>query len=122
MAAVSLQKFIRFREARDTPKPFLEHVEDLRTMVIRMAVALAVGMLLAFAFRSQLAAFAQAPLLAVDPSRIDNLQSLGVADSMTISLKLSFYAGLIFAFPALLYFLAEFVLPALTSRERCRSW
>ena len=115
---MSLRKFIEFRDGRDTPKPFLEHVEDLRTMIVRMTIALGIAMSLAFAFRSQIASFVQAPLLAVDPSRTDNLQSLGVADSMTISLKLSFYAGLVIAFPALLYFLAEFILPALTGRER----
>jgi sec-independent protein translocase protein TatC len=115
---VSLQKFLRFRDERDTPKPFLDHVEDLRRMVMRMAVALGICMVCAFIFRGQLASFVQAPLLAVDPSRIDNLQSLGVADSMTISFKLAFYAGLVISFPVLLYFLAEFVLPALTARER----
>jgi sec-independent protein translocase protein TatC len=115
---VSLKKFLEFRDERDTPKPFLEHVEDLRGMVVRMAIALGICMVGAFLFRGQLAAFVQGPLLAVDPSRIENLQSLGVADSMTISLKLAFYAGLIISFPALLYFLAEFVLPALTVRER----
>lgn len=115
---MSLQKFIKFRDERDTPKPFIDHVEDLRRMVVRMAVALGVCMVFAFVFRGQLASFVQAPLLAVDPSRIDNLQSLGVADSMTISLRLAFYAGLIISFPVLLYFLAEFVLPALTLRER----
>jgi len=117
-AAVSLEKFIKFRDARDTPKPFLDHVEDLRRMVVRMAITLGICMVFAFVFRGQLASFVQAPLLAVDPSRADNLQSLGVADSMTISLKLAFYAGLVISFPVLLYFLAEFVLPALTSRER----
>lgn len=115
---MSLQKFLRFRDERDTPKPFLDHVEDLRRMVMRMAVALGICMVCAFIFRGQLASFVQAPLLAVDPSRIDNLQSLGVADSMTISFKLAFYAGLVISFPVLLYFLAEFVLPALTARER----
>jgi sec-independent protein translocase protein TatC len=115
---VSLEKFLKFRDGRDTPKPFLDHVEDLRRMVVRMAIALGICMVFAFVFRGQLAAFVQAPLLAVDPTRIDNLQSLGVADSMTISLKLAFYAGLVIAFPVLLYFLAEFVLPALTARER----
>ena len=108
---VSLQKFIKFRDERDTPKPFLEHVEDLRGMVVRMALALGICMILAFVFRGQLASFVQAPLLAVDPGRVDNLQSLGVADSMTISFKLAFYAGLVVSFPVLLYFLAEFVLP-----------
>jgi sec-independent protein translocase protein TatC len=115
---VSLQKFIKFRDERDTPKPFLEHVEDLRGMVVRMALALGICMILAFVFRGQLASFVQAPLLAVDPGRVDNLQSLGVADSMTISFKLAFYAGLVVSFPVLLYFLAEFVLPALSARER----
>lgn len=115
---MSLRKFLKFRDDRDAPKPFLEHVEDLRRMVVRMAVALGAAMGAAFIFRAQIAAFVQAPLLAVDPTRADNLQSLGVADSMTISLKLAFYAGLIISFPALLYFLAEFVLPALTRREQ----
>ena len=115
---MSLRKFLEFRDGRDTPKPFLDHVEDLRKMVVRMAIALGVCMAAAFLFRADIAAFVQGPLLAVDPSRADNLQSLGVADSMTISLKLAFYAGLVVSFPILLYFLAEFVLPALTSRER----
>jgi sec-independent protein translocase protein TatC len=35
-----------------------------------------------------------------------------------ISLQLAFYAGIVLSFPFLLYFLAEFVLPALTSKER----
>lgn len=115
---MSLQKFLNFRDSRDTPKPFLDHLEDLRRMVVRMAIALGVSMLVAFIFRGQLAEFIQAPLLAVDPSRVDNLQSLGVADSMTISLKLAFYAGLVISFPVLLYFLAEFIMPALTKREQ----
>jgi len=85
---------------------------------VRMAIALGICMVFAFIFRGQLAAFVQAPLLAVDPTRIDNLQSLGVADSMTISLRLAFYAGLVISFPILLYFLAEFVLPALSKSER----
>lgn len=115
---MSLKKFLDFREARDTPKPFLDHLEDLRTMIIRMAATLFVAMIGAFFFRSPIASFVQGPLLAVDPTRQDNLQSLGVADSMTISLELSLYAGLVLSFPVLLYFLAEFVMPALSARER----
>jgi len=115
---VSLRRFLEFRDGRDTPKPFLDHLEDLRMMIVRMAIALGVAMTLGFVFRSEIASFVQAPLLAVDPSRADNLQSLGVADSMTISFKLAFYAGLILSFPVLLYFLAAFILPALTGRER----
>jgi sec-independent protein translocase protein TatC len=107
-----------FREIRDEPKPFLEHLEDLRGLLIRIAAALGLGMLISFAFRTTLAAIVQRPLSAVAPDRAANIQSLGVADSFTISLELSFYAGIILAFPAILYFLARFVLPALTRSEQ----
>ena len=41
-----------------------------------------------------------------------------MADPLTIAIELSFYAGLVMAFPFLVLFLAEFVLPALTQKER----
>lgn len=110
-------RFFDFRET-DQPKPFLEHIEDLRGTIIKMAIALAAAMGICFAFRSTLADIVQGPLRAVDPERAANLQSLGVADSFTISLELAFYGGIILAFPFLLYFLAEFVLPALTPKEK----
>lgn len=102
----------------DVPKPFLEHLEDLRRMIIKTAVVLGLAMTLCFAFRSQIAAFVQQPLVAVDPTRAANLQSLGVADSFTISLELAFFGGLVLAFPFILVFLAEFILPALTAGEK----
>lgn len=115
---MALKKFLDFRDGRDIPKPFLDHLEDLRTMIVRMAIVLCLAMTAAFFLRAEIAAFVQAPLLAVDPARQGNLQSLGVADSMTISLQLAFYAGLIASFPVLLYLLAIFVFPALSGRER----
>ena len=102
----------------DEPKPFLDHLEDLRMMIVKMVATLGAAMLVAFFFRTQLADLLQRPLIAVDPSRLNNLQSLGVADSMTISFGLSFYAGIVLAFPLLLVFLAQFVVPALTKVER----
>ncbi|MEO6848773.1 MAG: twin-arginine translocase subunit TatC [Chthoniobacterales bacterium] len=107
-----------FRETGDTSKPFLDHLEDLRRMLIKSIVVLAVFMMLGFTFRSQIARFVQHPLAAVNPKSVDNLQSLGVADSMMISFDLAFYAGIVLAFPFLLYFLAEFILPGLTPREK----
>jgi sec-independent protein translocase protein TatC len=37
---------------------------------------------------------------------------------MTISLQLAFYAGIVLAFPFLIYFAGSFVLPALTPQEK----
>jgi sec-independent protein translocase protein TatC len=115
---MSVQRFFNFREVRDDPKPFLTHLEDLRGTLIKIALALGLGMMLSFMFRTELAAIIQRPLIAVDPSRAANLQSLGVADSFTISLELAFYGGLVIAFPFILFFLAQFVLPALTPTEK----
>lgn len=115
---LSLERFFAFRNRGDEPKPFLSHIEDLRFMIIKIAAALVAGMLLSFVFRTELASLVQHPLVTVDPQRAANLQSLGVADSFTISLELSFYAGLVLSFPLIVIFLAEFILPALTPKEK----
>ncbi|MFZ4116466.1 MAG: twin-arginine translocase subunit TatC [Chthoniobacterales bacterium] len=111
-------KFFSFRETDEEPRPFLEHVDDLRKMVIKIAVTLVLAMVGSFFFRGFLAALIQRPLLLVDPTRVGSLQSLGVADSMTISLELSFYAGFILSLPLLLFFVAEFLFPALHQAEK----
>ena len=112
------EKLFEFRNRGDTPKPFLSHIEDLRFTIVKVAIALVGGMVLCFAFRDKIAAFIQHPLAQIDPNRAANLQSLGVADSFTISLELSFYGGIVIAFPLIVIFLAEFLLPALTPKEK----
>ena len=113
-----LERLFAFRNRGDVEKPFLSHIEDLRFTIVKIAIALVAAMVACFAFRDKLAAVVQRPLVAVDPSRAANLQSLGVTDSFTISLELSFYGGMVLAFPFIVYFLAEFVLPALTPKEK----
>jgi sec-independent protein translocase protein TatC len=110
----------KFREGDngEAVKPFLDHLEDLRWVIIKMAVSLGVAMLLAFCFRTVLVHIMQAPLKAIDPRLVQSLVSLGVADSMTISFQLAFYAGIVVAFPFLIYFAGQFVLPALTPGEK----
>jgi sec-independent protein translocase protein TatC len=115
-------RLFKFRELHDEAKPFLAHIEDLRLMVIKMAVALVAAMILSFCFRAQMFHIIQAPLLAVDPAQFTNPQTLGVVDPLTISLEMSFYAGIVLSFPFLLYFFAQFVLPALTEKERRHIW
>ena len=111
------RRFFDFREMRDEPKPFLDHIEDLRKMLVKMLVVLGVMMGAAFAFQRAVVAVIERPLLAIDPDRT-SLTNFGVADPLTIAIELSFYAGLVMAFPFLVLFLAEFVMPALTQKER----
>ena len=116
---MALRNFFKFREVPDseTAKPFLEHLEDLRWTIVKMAIALFVAMIVCFFFREALVSIMQRPLHKVDP-QIGALRALGITDSITISFSLAFYAGIVVSFPLLLYFAAEFVLPALTSMEK----
>jgi sec-independent protein translocase protein TatC len=111
------RRFFDFREMSDEPKPFLDHIEDLRKMLIKMLVVLGVMMGVAFAFQKTIVEIIERPLLAFDPDRA-SLTNFGVADPLTIAIELSFYAGLVMAFPFLMLFLAEFILPALTAKEK----
>jgi sec-independent protein translocase protein TatC len=114
-----LRNIFKFRELpdSDTAKPFLEHLEDLRWTIVKMAITLIGAMIICFAFRSSLVQVMQRPLHQIDP-KIGALRALGITDSITISFHLAFYAGIVLSFPLLLYFLAEFVLPALTALEK----
>jgi sec-independent protein translocase protein TatC len=116
---MALRDVFKFRELpeSETSKPFLEHLEDLRWAVVKMAITLVLAMLVCFAFRSLLVRVMQAPLHDVDP-QVGALKALGITDSIVISFHLAFYAGIVVSFPLLLYFLAEFVLPALTAVEK----
>src|SRR3979411_1547250 len=116
---MGLRDVFKFRDLpeSETSKPFLEHLEDLRWTVVKMAITLLVAMVLCFAFRSALVQIMQRPLHDIDPS-VGALRALAITDSFTISFRLAFYAGIVLSFPLLLYFIAEFVLPALTALEK----
>lgn len=116
---MGLRDIFKFRDVpeSESSKPFLEHLEDLRWTIVKMAIALIIAMVLCFAFRTSLVQIMQRPLRDIDQS-IGALRAMGVTDSFTISFRLAFYAGIIVSFPILLYFLAEFVLPALTAMEK----
>ena len=115
-----LSTIFKFREGEqgEAVKPFLDHLEDLRWVIVKIAASLGIAMLLAFCFRTQLVHILQGPLKSIDPKLLKSLVSLGVADSMTISFQLAFYAGIVIAFPFLIYFAGQFVLPALTPPEK----
>src|ERR671934_1975327 len=116
---MALRDIFKFRELpeSETSKPFLEHLEELRWTIVKMATTLAAAMIVCFGFRSTLVRIMQAPLAEVGQQAAE-LRALGITDSIVISFHLAFYAGIVISFPLLLYFLAEFVLPALTAVEK----
>ena len=113
-----LDRLFQLREEPDEPKPFLQHLEELRAMLLKMAAALFVCMGSGLTFQKDLVRLMEEPLNQIDPGLVSKLQNLGVIDPITISFSLAFYAGIVFSFPLLLFFLAQFVLPALTRKEK----
>src|SRR5580658_9483306 len=116
-----LDKIFKFREGEENPeavKPFLDHLEDLRWMLVKIAFTLVIGMGVAFAFRGPLVGVVQRPLNQIDPHLVDRLQVLSVTDPLIIIFEVSFYAGIVITFPILLFYVAQFVIPALNQRER----
>jgi len=100
-------------------KTFWEHLEDLRWMLIKMAGAMGVSVIACFVFAKPLLTLIILPL-----DRVTNgnpkpyLRTLEVMGGLTLSMQLALYAGIIVACPLLLWFLGQFLLPALTRLER----
>ena len=59
-----LQKVIQLREKAhpDHEKPFLEHLEDLRTMITRIVITLVIAMIACFAYNNKLMEFFRKPV------------------------------------------------------------
>lgn len=113
-----LSKLFSIREQSDGDivKPFLDHLEDLRVMLMKMLLTLGCGTALAFTVRKQIMALLLKPLQSEHNDL--HLVEFDLTSPFMISLKLSFYAGIVISFPFLLWFLAGFVLPALTRKEK----
>lgn len=104
-------------------KPFLDHLEDLRVLILKILAAWGAASLLAFVLAGRVLAVVQWPLVRMVrewglPEGEFVLRSLSPPEVFLISLRLSILAGLIVALPLILYFLSRFLLPALKPEEK----
>ncbi len=102
----------------DTEKPFLDHLEDLRGVLLRSLAALAVGMAICLPLSPLIFKALRHPLVAGAPAQAQLLQSLDVAGAFTLMFKVAFWFGLVLSLPLLIYLWGSFVLPALTAAEK----
>jgi len=103
---------------RPDEMPFLDHLDELRTRIIRSLIALVIGVSIAFwlANRIDILGILVAP---IEPLLGDGkLKYLSPTDPFFITMKLAFYGGLLLSAPILIYQLWSFVSPALLPRER----
>lgn len=102
----------------DIPKPFLEHLEDLRRTILAAAGLLALGMAAALPLAPLLLKILRAPLSGITDRPAEFLRSLEIAGGFSIALRLTFWAGLLLAAPFIVLVLARFIFPALRAAER----
>lgn len=103
-------------------KPFLEHLEDLRKVILQCAASVAVGSLIGLLGIGQVMKILQWPLQQAqkDPAHpiVISLLALQVTDPMTVTLQVGLGAGILLCLPFLLYFIGQYLLPALQPQER----
>lgn len=100
----------------DNPQSILAHLEELRWRIVKIAIAVVVGAIVAFVFANQLREFLEAPFYDAVPD--NEFQALKVAEEWGVLMRISMFGGVILASPVVLFQLWAFINPALTSRER----
>src|SRR5688500_13006767 len=114
MADEPLQTIPDEEEEGGPVKTFLEHLEDLRWVLIKCFAALLLGMVTCLVAASYVTAFLQQPLIGSGMK----LEAIGPIGPVVISMKIALYGGITLALPFILYFVADFVLPALKRHEK----
>lgn len=100
-------------------KPFLDHLEDLRFLLLKSGVVLVLATVLMFYFAPDLLKIILLPLKnAVAEAESVSLRTLRPASGFLIGIKVSLLFGLLFSLPLLLFFLGQFFVPALKKKER----
>ncbi len=102
----------------DATMSLLEHLEELRSRIIVIAVAVAVAGVLGFFLSEPIVELLRAPL----PDGQDELIQLTIGESLAVRLRIALYVGIALSVPVILYQIWRFVTPGLTTRERRLIW
>ena len=109
-----------------SPMTFWDHLDELRSVIIRALVVTVVAAAVAFCLKDQLFEVVLAPrtsdfitfrLLGVEAFNI-HLMNTGLTEQFMIHLKTAMYAGVLIASPYIIYLLFGFISPALYDNER----
>ena len=105
---------------------FWDHLDELRSVIIRILVITVMAAAVAFCLKEELFAVVLAPrtsdfityrLMGVEPFNI-HLMNTGLAEQFMVHLKTAMYAGVLVASPYIIWQLFRFISPALYDNER----
>jgi sec-independent protein translocase protein TatC len=96
----------------------MEHLEELRTRLLRAVLFLGIGMVIAWIFRVRLVNLIQKPLLDIHLS----MTMTHPTDAINLYIKTALVFGAIFASPFILYQVWLFISPGMYAHERKYVW
>ena len=108
-------------EMADSSAPLIEHLAELRTRLIRSALAFIVGMIICFTVWNPIFDFLTRPLcdaLAANGQQGCGLILIKLQEGFFVAISISLLGGLILSFPVISYQLWRFVAPGLYRNER----
>jgi sec-independent protein translocase protein TatC len=99
-----------------------EHLAELRTRIIRSALAIAVGTVIILAFYDRVLDFMREPyedLCRENPEKFNcELQFIGPLEGFATRLSISTWGGIILALPVILWQIWRFIVPAMHAKEK----
>ena len=122
------ERFLRSQRQQNPEgrMPLTDHIRELRDRVVKMALALAAGMIAGFVFFSQAWHVIERPLCSATIRGHSGCRTLGVnqlvlngpLDAFYLRVKVAVIVGVILSSPIWLYQLWAFVTPGLHAREK----
>ena len=98
----------------DDKMPFLEHLGELRTRIVRSLLGLLVGLGIALPFSQKIVDYLARPVRATG----NNLVFLSLTEAFWVQMKVAVIVGLFIAAPAILWQIWAFVAPGLHTHEK----
>jgi sec-independent protein translocase protein TatC len=121
------ERYVR-EKRRENPEgrmPLMDHLRELRNRIVKAAIAIALGMIVALIFSDQSWNFLTGPFCRAKIHGLtgcnqigDTLVASNIFDPLTLRIEVAFYIALIATCPIWFYQLWAFIAPGLYSREK----
>jgi sec-independent protein translocase protein TatC len=121
------ERFVRSQRQQNPEgrMPLMDHIRELRNRIIKMVLALGLGMVVGFIFFHWIWTKIEAPFCAAKINGMTGCHVVGdqlvvnaILDPFYLRVKVAFIAGLIISSPVWLYQIWAFIAPGLYTREK----
>ena len=98
--------------------PILEHIRELRNVIITSIIAFVIACVAAFAFSKQIIGIFTEPFARIDSLVEKTLVVSSIAEGFVAQLKITVIGGFIMSMPVHIFGIIRFVFPGLSTREK----